>query len=33
MKAAAGGPIWLCGGSHLAGTLLDAGLLDDTYAL
>lgn len=29
MKAADGGPIWLCGGSRLAGTLLDAGLLDE----
>jgi dihydrofolate reductase len=29
MKAATGGPIWLCGGSKLAGTLLGAGLLDE----
>ena len=29
MKAASGGPIWLCGGGRLARTLLDAGLLDE----
>ncbi|MEE8599717.1 dihydrofolate reductase family protein [Euzebya tangerina] len=29
MKQEAGGPIWLCGGSQLATTLLEAGLIDE----
>lgn len=29
LKKQSGGPIWLCGGSRLAGSLLKAGLIDE----